>query len=79
MSTTHTVPKYAIVAQLFNDTQTVFRLKSIGEDRFIDKSANAIYQEPDILMSLSSEDAHLIGYVCAAERVLLDMKCFFYQ
>lgn len=68
-----TAPKYAIVAQLFEDEHTVFRLQKIGMSDYIEKSASDITKDKQIMASLSSSDAHMVGYVDASEKVYADL------
>jgi hypothetical protein len=66
-------PKYIIIAQLFENDRTIFRLKNLKTFDCIEKTADAISLNIDIINSLSSTDAHLIGFVSASEKTFSDI------
>lgn len=68
-------PKYKILAQKFSQSEkTIFVLKKKGERKVILKTADQIMQETNGALSLSSEDAKIIGYTIAAETTIEEKK-----
>ena len=61
--------QYTICAQRFDNDQTIFLLKNFYSKEIIEKTAYAIFLESHILKSLNSEDAYLVGYVSACEKI----------
>lgn len=63
-------PRYKILVQEFSDkvNKTVFRMKKRGETKAIEKTADQISLDKEILTHLDQEDAHRIGYIVAAEQ-----------
>lgn len=68
-----TAPKFAVTTQMTDGDQTIFRLQKTGETKYVEKNAQQISLDPDVVKSLSAEDAHLIGYVSASEKTLTEM------
>lgn len=66
-------PKYTIIAQLFESDKTIFRLQDIKTFELIENTADAISLNIDMINSLSSTDAHLIGFVSASEKTISDI------
>jgi hypothetical protein len=68
-----TAPKYTVTTQMTDGDQTVFRLQKVGDTKYIEKHAQEISLDPEMMKSLSAEDAHLIGYVSASEKTVAEM------
>lgn len=68
-----TAPKYTVTTQMTDGDQTVFRLQKVGDTKYIEKHAQEISLDPEMMKSLSAEDAHLIGYVSASEKTVNEM------
>lgn len=66
------IPKYRIIAQLFESDRTTFRLQKAGKNECIEKTASDISQDINIISSLSTQDAYIVGYVSASEKLLSD-------
>ncbi len=66
-------PIYTIIAQLFESDKTIFRLQNIKTFELIENTADAISSNIDMIKSLSSTDAHLIGFVSASEKTISDI------
>jgi hypothetical protein len=77
-------PQYKITAQTFisETSQLKFTLTKTGTtNTVIEKFANEISLDKDLLLSLSKEDVHVIGYVTASEQITSEheqMKNFEY-
>jgi hypothetical protein len=68
-------PKYKILAQrLSQSDKTIFVLKKKGEKKVILKTADQIMQETDVILSMHSQDAKIVGYTVAAEAVVEEKK-----
>lgn len=67
-------PKYTIIAQLFGGEHTVFRLRVTGTSDYIEKTAQEISMDANLIETLSRADALLVGYVSASEKMINDMS-----
>lgn len=61
-------PKYAITSQIMDSQKTLFRLRYKNNSP-IEKTAQEISLDKDLVKLLKSDDALLIGYVSASERI----------
>lgn len=61
--------KYAIANQVMDGEKTRFRLIKLNEDKYIEKTAQEIALDEDLVKSISSNDAMTVGYVDALERL----------
>lgn len=62
------IPRYKLVGQSFEDHEVMFRLYQWRENVYLEETAYSIYHNKDLLASLDSQDAFLIGYVFASEK-----------
>jgi hypothetical protein len=64
-------PKYKIMIQEFyeNLNKMIFKLSRHGVGEPIEKTADQISLDSDLINKLSPEDAHLVGYTTAAEQI----------
>lgn len=67
---------YTIVVQLLDGECTIFRLREEGTHKYIEKTAQEIARNAELLNAMSHEDAHLVGYVVASEKLLNDRSWF---
>ncbi len=68
------IPKYKIIAQLFDGDKTTFHLQKRGKNNWIEKTADDISKDINIISSLSSQDAYVVGYVSASEKLFYDFS-----
>jgi len=66
------IPKYRIIAQIFEGNKTIFHLQKIGTNDYIEKAACDISQDINMICSLNSQDAYIVGYVNASEKLFSD-------
>jgi hypothetical protein len=62
-------PKYKILAQRMVDNKTLFVIKKRGEKNMILKTGDELMQENEIISSMESSDAQIIGYTVATEDI----------
>lgn len=69
-------PKISILAQEIKQivNQVVFKLSRKGSKETISKTAIELSQDKGLLNQLSPEDAHLVGYVSAGEKIKLEKQ-----
>jgi hypothetical protein len=68
-------PKYKILAQrLSKNDQVVFALKKKGHEHTVIKTADEIMKDQDVLNTLGSKDAHLVGYTAASEQYKIEQQ-----
>ncbi len=69
-------PVHEVLGQKFVRTMNkfFFKLKHGKTGEEMEKSAEEISADPNLIKSLSPEDAHKIGYVTANEQVKKDMR-----
>ena len=65
-------PKYKIIANTFCEKlkKIFFSIKKYNSNELSKKTAEEISASPAILSSMSSEDAHRIGYIYGSESIL---------
>lgn len=61
--------KYTIATQVLDGEKTKFRLMKLNEDKFVEKTAQEIALDENLVKSMSSHDALTVGYVNASERL----------
>jgi hypothetical protein len=68
-------PKYKILAKkLSQNEKMTFVLKKKGDKNIIEKTADQIVHETEIILNLNSEDAKTVGYTIASESVQYEKK-----
>ncbi len=68
-------PKYKILAQrMLEDGITIFAIKQKGVKDVIIKTAKEIIQEQEIISSMPSCDAHVVGYTEATEQIQIENR-----
>jgi len=63
------IPEYTIITQIFEGEQTVLRLQKLGTDDVIETTARAVSLNTALVKALSSQDAHLVGYISATDAL----------
>jgi len=63
-------PKYKILIQEFRESlnKMIFKLSAPSSAEPIEKTAEQISLDKDLISKLNAEDAHLVGYTTAAEQ-----------
>lgn len=69
-------PKYTILAKRLSENSdgTIFALKKRGGKKVVSKSAHEIFQDKEVLSSLSATDAHDVGYTVAHESAIKEKR-----
>lgn len=69
-------PKYRILAQRLSehDNRVRFAIHKKGDKKPQIKTASEISQDKEILKSIDQQDAHMIGYTVASERMLEEKR-----
>lgn len=64
-------PQYKILSQEFQEetNKTIFKIRKHGSTTSIEKTANQLSLSKELLNQLTQEEAHMVGYVTASEKV----------